>query len=344
MIDWAVPFGRAGGNKYGQKGDSYGYGRANEQNLHYLELDDKYVNPVLSRTARIVTERAKGSYIYDMNGDAYLDLAVGYCRKQCRSTAIRKLSPAVQNRRAVDAHISKRRTTEVMLTSRKSLPKSLRAIGFHVPLQQRSGSGGRPVNWRATSRQTWKFTSVVLFTVGTMMAMALHDIQTHYAKNTSRYRVAFIRLLSLTFIARTSATTASCVDEVFEYIDMMFTSSFILNKWQALSLNLFRAKAATLFHSRASSLAYVNWQTTRHSLESWTKFRHGFGRTGKMFARQRDAAASDARHHGWRHSRARRQTSCPCARSLSELRPYQENAVLVANSRKRVRKPLGGTM
>ena len=47
------------------------------KNQAYLEMDDKYVNPVLSRSSRIVAERASGSYIYDMNGDAYLDLSTG---------------------------------------------------------------------------------------------------------------------------------------------------------------------------------------------------------------------------------------------------------------------------
>lgn len=47
------------------------------KNKAYLDMDDKYVNPVLARSARIVAERASGSYIYDMNGDAYLDFAVG---------------------------------------------------------------------------------------------------------------------------------------------------------------------------------------------------------------------------------------------------------------------------
>jgi 4-aminobutyrate aminotransferase len=47
------------------------------KNQAYLELDDQYVNPVLSRTARVVADRARGSWIYDMNGDAYLDLATG---------------------------------------------------------------------------------------------------------------------------------------------------------------------------------------------------------------------------------------------------------------------------
>jgi len=48
-----------------------------DKNQAYLQLDDKHVNPVLSRSARIVAEKAKGSYIYDMNGDAYLDFTTG---------------------------------------------------------------------------------------------------------------------------------------------------------------------------------------------------------------------------------------------------------------------------
>jgi 4-aminobutyrate aminotransferase len=47
------------------------------KNLSYLELADHYVNPVLDRSHRIVAQRAKGSYLFDMNGDAYLDLASG---------------------------------------------------------------------------------------------------------------------------------------------------------------------------------------------------------------------------------------------------------------------------
>src|SRR5271170_2501310 len=51
--------------------------KATDKNLEYLKLDDEHVNPVLHRSARIVAERAKGSYIYDMNGDAYLDFSTG---------------------------------------------------------------------------------------------------------------------------------------------------------------------------------------------------------------------------------------------------------------------------
>ncbi|MBX9685153.1 MAG: aminotransferase class III-fold pyridoxal phosphate-dependent enzyme [Candidatus Obscuribacterales bacterium] len=51
--------------------------KATDKNLEYLKLDEAHVNPVLSRSAKIVAEKAKGSYIYDMNGDAYLDFTTG---------------------------------------------------------------------------------------------------------------------------------------------------------------------------------------------------------------------------------------------------------------------------
>src|SRR5262245_1816445 len=43
----------------------------------YLKLDEQYVNPVLSRSSKVVAEKASGSWIYDVGGDKYLDLATG---------------------------------------------------------------------------------------------------------------------------------------------------------------------------------------------------------------------------------------------------------------------------
>ena len=43
----------------------------------YLDLDAKYVNPVLDRYTKIVAVKGKGSYVYDVDGEAYLDLSGG---------------------------------------------------------------------------------------------------------------------------------------------------------------------------------------------------------------------------------------------------------------------------
>lgn len=68
------------------------------KNQVYLDKDDKFVNPVLARSARIVAEKASGSYIYDMNGDAYLDLStgiavnsVGHCHPKVVAAAKKQL-------------------------------------------------------------------------------------------------------------------------------------------------------------------------------------------------------------------------------------------------------------
>jgi len=53
---------------------------------HYLDLDALFVNQVLHRYTKIVAAKGKGSYLYDVNGDAYLDFtggiavnSVGHC-------------------------------------------------------------------------------------------------------------------------------------------------------------------------------------------------------------------------------------------------------------------------
>src|SRR5579885_2454040 len=51
--------------------------KTGNKNLDYLKRDSELVNPVLHRIHPIVADHAKGSYIYDMNGDAYLDFTTG---------------------------------------------------------------------------------------------------------------------------------------------------------------------------------------------------------------------------------------------------------------------------
>ena len=44
---------------------------------HYLDLDALFVNQVLHRYTKIIAAKGKGAYLYDVNGDAYLDFAGG---------------------------------------------------------------------------------------------------------------------------------------------------------------------------------------------------------------------------------------------------------------------------
>lgn len=51
--------------------------KTQDKNKEFLELDRQYVNPVLARQAPIVAERGEGSYLFDVNGDKYLDFTTG---------------------------------------------------------------------------------------------------------------------------------------------------------------------------------------------------------------------------------------------------------------------------
>ena len=48
-----------------------------DKNKQYMQNDHKVVNQVLARCAPIVVERASGSFVYDMNNNAYLDFTTG---------------------------------------------------------------------------------------------------------------------------------------------------------------------------------------------------------------------------------------------------------------------------
>jgi 4-aminobutyrate aminotransferase len=104
-----------------------------DKNLSYLNLDDKYVNPVLARVARIVAERASGSYIYDMNGDAYLDLAsgiavtnIGHCHPKVVE-AIQKQASELIHTSVVTHH---KRYIELAEKIVEITPKSLDSVMF----------------------------------------------------------------------------------------------------------------------------------------------------------------------------------------------------------------------
>lgn len=79
--------------------------KTKDKNKEYIDLDKQYVNPVLSRQAPIVAERGEGSYLYDVNGDKYLDFmtgiavnALGHCHP--------KVVKAVQEQAATLIHTS----------------------------------------------------------------------------------------------------------------------------------------------------------------------------------------------------------------------------------------------
>jgi len=257
------------------------------KNLHYLELDDQYVNPVLSRSARIVAERAQGSYIYDMNGDAYLDLGtgiavnnVGHCHP--------KVVEAVQAQVAQLMHTSVTTHHKGYIELSKKLveiapDKSLNSVFL-------ANSGAEAVEGSVKlARYTTGRPGIINFKGSfhgrTMMTMALTTSKLYYREKYeplpgSIYTAPF----PYTYRSHFKGDVQKTVDWCFEQIDDMFhryihpeqVAAFIVEPVQGEGGYI---PAPQGFLSRLRKLA------DQHGiLLIIDEVQTGFGRTGKMFA------------------------------------------------------------
>ncbi|MBS1953474.1 MAG: aminotransferase class III-fold pyridoxal phosphate-dependent enzyme [Cyanobacteria bacterium SZAS-4] len=265
------------------------------KNLAYLELDDKYVNPVLSRSARIVAEKAQGSYIYDMNGDAYLDMAtgiavnnVGHCHP--------KVVAAIQQQAAELIHTSvtvhHKRYIELAQKLVEITPKTLDSV-FLANSGAECVEGaiklaryvtGRPgiINFRGS------------FHGRTMLTMALTTSKLYYREKyeplpSSIYTVPF----PYTYRSHLRENPEAVVDHTFEELDNLFhqfihpeqVAAFIVEPVQGEGGYVIPPKG---FLTRLRQLA------DKHGiLLIIDEVQSGFGRTGKMFACEHEPVEPD---------------------------------------------------
>ena len=99
---------------------------------HYNDLYSKYVNPALGRYSELIAVKGKGSYLYDINGDAYLDIGTGIAVNalgHCHPAVVK----AVQEQAAELMHTSITvRHTKYIEISRKNCPNFSRQFGFSI--------------------------------------------------------------------------------------------------------------------------------------------------------------------------------------------------------------------
>lgn len=265
------------------------------KNAAYLDMDDQYVNPVLSRTARIVAERAQGSYIYDMNGDAYLDLStgiavcnVGHCHP--------KVVAAIQKQAAELIHTSvtvhHKRYIELAKKLTEIAPSTLDSV-FLANSGAEAVEGavklaryvtGRPgiINFRGS------------FHGRTMLTMALTTSKLYYREKYeplpgSIFTVPF----PYTYRSHLRDNPQACVEDTFEHIDTLFhqfihpeqVAAFIVEPVQGEGGYVVPPKG---FLKRLREVADKNG-----ILLIIDEVQTGFGRTGKMFACEHEPVEPD---------------------------------------------------
>ncbi len=191
------------------------------KNLHYLELDDKFVNPVLSRSARIVADKARGSYIYDMNGDAYLDMSMGIAVNNvghCHPKVVEAIKKQAEDLIHTSVTVHHKGYIELAKKIAEIAPGQLDSTFF-------ANSGAEAVEGAVKlARYTTGRPAIINFRGSfhgrTVMAMALTTSKLYYREKyeplpSSIYTVPF----PYAFRSHNPANPQECVDETFEHIE-----------------------------------------------------------------------------------------------------------------------------
>ncbi|HEY9870767.1 MAG TPA: aspartate aminotransferase family protein [Candidatus Obscuribacterales bacterium] len=256
------------------------------KNLAYLRMDDEYVNPVLHRPHRIVAERAKGSYIYDMNGDAYLDFTtgiavnnVGHCHP--------KVVAAVQKQAAELMHTSVVTHHKGYIELAKKLveitPPSLNSV-FLANSGAEAVEGaiklaryvtGRPgiVNFRGS------------FHGRTFMTMALTTSKLYYREKYEPFAPS-IYTLPYPYVYRSHfrGNPEACVEDCIGQFDVLFNQFIHPEQVAAIIVEPVQGEGGYIVPPQ-SFLEKLRQVADKHKiLLIVDEVQTGFGRTGKMFA------------------------------------------------------------
>lgn len=265
------------------------------KNEPYLELDDKYVNPVLARSARIVAEKARGSYIYDMNGEAYLDLAtgiavnnVGHCHPkvveaiQKQAAELIHTSVTTHHKRYIELAQKLVEITPGRLDSVFLANSGAEAVEGSVKLARYVT--GRPaiINFRGS------------FHGRTMMTMALTTSKLYYREKYEPlpgpiYTVPF----PYVYRSHLRNDPAACVEETFKQIDALFHQLVHPDQVAAFLIEPVQGEGGYVVPP-VGFLSRLHQVAKEHKiLLIVDEVQTGFGRTGKMFACQYDQVEPD---------------------------------------------------
>jgi len=256
------------------------------KNLTYLQMDDEYVNPVLARSFRIVAERAKGSYIYDMNGDAYLDFTtgiavnnVGHCHPRVVE-AVQKQAAQLMHTSVVTHHKGYielcKRIVEITPASLNSVflaNSGAEAVEGAIKLARYVT--GRPgiINFRGS------------FHGRTFMTMALTTSKLNYREKYEPLPSSIFTLpYPYTYRSHFRGNPEACLEDSLKQFDALFTQIVHPEQVAAIIVEPVQGEGGYIVPP-VTFLKRLRQIADKHKiLLIVDEVQTGFGRTGKMFA------------------------------------------------------------
>jgi 4-aminobutyrate aminotransferase len=266
-----------------------------DQNLAHLGLDDQFVNPVLDRYYRVVIERAKGSYIYDMNGDAYLDFGCGIAvtnTGHCHP----KVVEAIQKQAADFLHTSvvvhNKKYIELAQKIAEISPHGLDSVFF-------ANSGAEAVEGAIKlARYITRRPAIINFRGSfhgrTIMAMALTSSKLPYREHYEPLPGGiYTSAYPYVYRSHFKNDPDACVKDCLEYLEMLFRQFVHPEQVAAMIVEPIQGEGGYVVPPTGflNSLRKV---ADKHGiLLIIDEVQTGFGRTGKMFACEHDGVRPD---------------------------------------------------
>ncbi|MBC7998596.1 MAG: aminotransferase class III-fold pyridoxal phosphate-dependent enzyme [Leptolyngbya sp.] len=265
------------------------------KNLAYLAMDDEYVNPVLARSARIVAHRAKGSYIYDMNGDAYLDFTtgiavnnVGHCHPRVVE-AIKQQCEQLIHTSVVTHH---ERYIELAKKVVEITPKTLNSAFF-------ANSGAEAVEGAVKlARYVTNRPAVINFRGSfhgrTFMTMALTTSKLYYRENYEPLPGSIhTSMFPYEYRSHFRGDTKAVIKESLDYMDMLFHQFVSPNQVAAILIEPILGEGGYVPAPEGFIKALRAICDEHGIMLIIDEVQTGFGRTGKMFCIEHDNVEPD---------------------------------------------------
>ena len=265
------------------------------KHLAYLNLDRQYVNPVLSRYAPIVAKRASGSYIYDMQDEAYLDLAsgiavtnIGHCHP--------RVVEAIQKQAAELIHTSvvtyNPRYIELAERLAKIAPGGLDSVFL-------ANSGAEAIEGAVKlARYVTGKPGLINFSGSfhgrTMLTVAL---TTSKLLLRERYEPLpgpiFTSTYPYVYRSRFRDDPQACVDDCLAYLENVFDQFIHPDQVAAMIIEPIQGEGGYIVPPEGF-LRRLREVATRHNIMLiMDEVQSGFGRTGKMFACEHENVEPD---------------------------------------------------
>lgn len=264
----------------------------NMTNADWLERDARYLTPTYHRCFEIVTERAKGTYLYDVEGNQYLDFTMGIAVNNvghCHPSVVRAAQAQVE--KLIHCSAVTRHTMNIKLAEKiaQIAPGSLDCVFLN-------NSGGEAVD--AAIKMARFITgrpNVIAFTGAfhgrTLLATALTTAKSHYREGYEPLPSGILHApYPYCLRCPVGQTPGQCKLECFDILESMFAHQVKPDTVGAILIEPMMGEGgyivpATGFTVENGYLQRLRQLCDKHGIMLIIdEVQSGFGRTGKWFA------------------------------------------------------------